>query len=362
MVLRVREHGPRGDGLQGGGVLEGLAGALGEVLQHRVRGVAGQGDVAVHPVLDRDTVEHGPALHVAEVVERRPDLRHAVPVGLAQLGVALVDELTGGEGRRAVDGHGVEQLPLAQRVLHEVALGAHPHDHGLHVPGVGDLRDRQRAAVGHVLGADGLVVGELRADHGPDPVRGDDRVRLEDPAVVGGRPGHGAPVDLHVLGLRDPDVVVQGHAELGALLHEQAVQVRAVGHDVGGAVALVVLAGDVLPEQLLAREGVAEDDVPGGHAGLDGPVEHPPLAQQAGGVGGHLQAGADLPELGGLLHELDLRAEPAQGEGVAEAADAASDDEDLGVLCHGGDSFRAVRDVVRQPAGSVRPGAPGGPW
>jgi IclR helix-turn-helix domain len=51
-----------GDGVgERGGVFDCLAGTLGEVLQHRVGGIAKQGQAAGHPVTDRLAVVHGPA-------------------------------------------------------------------------------------------------------------------------------------------------------------------------------------------------------------------------------------------------------------------------------------------------------------
>ena len=53
------------------------------------------------------------------------------------------------------------------------------------------------------------------------------------------------------------------------------------------------------------------------------------LEQDARGVGGHLNAGADLAERGGLLVELHIDAALAQRQHRGDAADAAADNENL---------------------------------
>ena len=83
--------------------------------------------------------------------------------------------------------------------------------------------------------------------------------------------------------------------------------------------------------ELRAVHGVAHDEAAGLVAPRADLVEQPPVAEDAGGVGRELQARADLAELGSPFQHADLSAGPGEGQGTAEAADAAADHEGGGV-------------------------------
>ncbi|GIU56997.1 hypothetical protein NicSoilC12_27460 [Arthrobacter sp. NicSoilC12] len=81
-------------------------------------------------------------------------------------------------------------------------------------------------------------------------------------------------------------------------------------------------------------------------ANLQGLVQQAPALQDAGGVGRHLQPGADLAEFGRPLHEGDIGAAFPQREGSGQSGHSPSDDEDIGGPAVGGQETGG-RDVLR---------------
>ena len=163
---RPRRRGarPRSCAFQGGGqgrrVLDGLAAALGQVLQHRVGGVPEQRDPPLHPRRDGQPVIHRPPVVPAEQRDGLPDVVAAGREALLQLrGVAPV-LFAAPVGVAAEHRDLVVHPPAAQRVLHQVQAGPDPGDHVAQVGVAGDLLHGDGAAVGDVAGADGLVVAE----------------------------------------------------------------------------------------------------------------------------------------------------------------------------------------------------------
>ncbi|MBB5784711.1 hypothetical protein HD596_011467 [Nonomuraea jabiensis] len=243
-----------------------------------------------------------------------------------QVRQALADRLAAAvEGRfqvagAAEDGHLVEQLAAAQGVLDEVAVGAQVRDH------VGDVeipRERTGASISDKSGIVGLVGDELRPQDRLQAVRRDHHVTLVHLAARAVGPG---PSGIHAL---DVPAVQQLHARGGAGPQQDGVQVAAVRHHVGAAVAAPEPLAQVEVGELLAGEGVPEDQPPGEHAPLDHLVQQAPAVEHAGGVGAELQPCAHLAELGRPLQHPDRPPGPRLRERGRQPADTASNDDHL---------------------------------
>ena len=100
-------------------------------------------------------------------------------------------------------------------------------------------------------------------------------------------------------------------------------QVAAVDDDVGRAVAALGV-DQVEVGELRPVHGVAQDEPVRHHPAGDDLVEQPPRAQDAGGVGGRLQAGTQLAEPVGLFEHAHALAGPGEREGRRQAAYAAA--------------------------------------
>ncbi len=186
--------------------------------------------------------------------------------------------------------------------------------------------DGHGAAVGNVGRGDRLVAGHERTQGGLESVGADHDVGLV--VHAGGGVGHAAAVDgFHAL---DHDVVDELDARRLTAFEQDPVQVAAVDHDVRCAVAFREFPAERLAGELLAGDGVAEDEVLGLDADLQRLFQQAPAPQDAGGVGGHLQARADLAEFGGPFHEGYLGAVFTQCEGSGQSGHSPSDDEDIG--------------------------------
>jgi len=122
----------------------------------------------------------------------------------------------------------------------------------------------------------------------------------------------------------------QGDAGALAGCVQDLMQVAAVDDDVGRAIAGTEVCAEAEVGEFRAVDGIAKDQPTGQHAPGDHLIQQPPPREDPGGVGRELQAGAYLAELCGLLQDGDPVTGPGQGDGVGEAADAATNDDDLG--------------------------------
>ena len=307
----------------GDGVIDGLRAALGEVLQHRMGGVAQQGHPAVHPHIRRFAVIHGPADVAAEVLA-------GVLHGVAALGEAGVEFLRGApvvvvRGIRVglEDRHVVVQLSAAQRVLDQVHVRAQPAQHG---GGGGDVLahgfDGDRAAVGHVLGRHQVVIDDGPAQVGPHAVGPDH--------CFGKVLGAGEGLDQHrtvglVGGAEHLRVGLQlDPAALLAGLQQCGVQVRAVRDDVGVAVVRLELFTEVNGGNGLAGDGVNVDLPLRDHGVLLDLVQHAQPVQRGEGIGGQLDAGAHLGEFGGAFQDEDVLAGTGEAGSGGKPADSSA--------------------------------------
>jgi len=107
-------------------VLHRLAGALREILQHRMCSVAEQRDAAVHPAFDRIAVAQHPQPPVLAVLDDL--LRARMHMAEALHDFLVADRFAGDRLRRIVviGDDEVEHLPARQRVMHDVALRPGP--------------------------------------------------------------------------------------------------------------------------------------------------------------------------------------------------------------------------------------------
>ena len=268
--------------------------------------------------------------------------------------VAVV--LDGEEGHVAHGGGAGVEVVQHLRVVQVLDLAARPHDHLVAVTGLVELLALEVLEVGQVVGAHVHVVLVVARGH-DDALAGVELdvvavlVLADDTAdaaavlheLLGGR----LVVDVHALLLGHAgqgDHAVAGVVGLRAEERRDVVHLVAVDLD-DGALLLVALVND-----LRAALGGLLDDPLHGLAGVPGPVlEH--LAVRAVGVLLHLErdeglhaggvgvlqvdarAGVALGDGRGLLlHERDLGARLAGGEGGGHAGGAGADDDDVIVL------------------------------
>ena len=161
---------------------------------------------------------------------RRPA---ALAAGIPEGGIEFVGRppgLLAGQGLgRLEDRDLVEHLALAQRVLHEMTPGPDVDDDVVQADAeVPDLLDRHRAAVGHVCGADRLVVAQQGADDRAQAVGGKDDLGGVGPAFADRRCA--ARDLLHPGDLAGRDEI--GPDPLG-LAEQRGMQVAAVNDDIG---------------------------------------------------------------------------------------------------------------------------------
>ena len=162
------------------------AGALREILQHRVRGIAQQRDTAVDPALDRIAVAQYPELPVLAMandilrtlVDMRETLHHFV-VGHRLAGDRLGRVVVAGDDE-------VEHFPARQRIMHEMAFRAGPQRGRVPAQVLRHLLGRDHRTIGRMAGNPRRAVADdLLADVRPQPVGADQR-RAGD-AFAGGK-------------------------------------------------------------------------------------------------------------------------------------------------------------------------------
>ena len=188
-----------------------------------------------------------------------------------------------------------------------------------------DGLEGHRATVGDIGRVHRLVVDQQSAGNRVQSVGGDDDLRLVSAAVR--ERDAGAPWNTLVV-----DAVGAGDhldAEPPGLAQQEAIQVAAVHHHVGEAIALLHV-GQVQVGQLIAFERVEHPHMLGHDTELDCLLEQAVVVEDARAVRRELQAGAHLAERSGLLVEPDADALAGQADGAGKAADAAADDNRVG--------------------------------
>jgi len=165
-----------GAGAEADRVLHRHRRALRHVLQHEVRGVAEQRDAPLHPVVHWLAVEQ----HPAPVLLRRAHQLGRLLAVVREQRQHLVRhrELVVAAARMFADHRGdqVEELPAAQRVMHDVRVVPGPERRRRQAQVLRHLVDLQHRAVAHVPGhRRQRVADDLLADHRAAAVRGDER-------------------------------------------------------------------------------------------------------------------------------------------------------------------------------------------
>ena len=133
-------------------VLHRLAGALREILQHRVRGIAEQHDAAVDPALGGIAVAQHPEPPVGAVADDVLRPRVHVAKALHHLGVR--HRLACDRLRRVVviGDDEVEHLPARERIMHDVAFRPGPQRRRIPAQVFRHLFGRDHRAIGRVAG------------------------------------------------------------------------------------------------------------------------------------------------------------------------------------------------------------------
>lgn len=228
-------------------------------------------------------------------------------------------------------------------VADEVPARAEPQPYG----GIGDqVREAfggDQAAVHVLAGVAGFVLDEEVAGGRVDPVGADDEVGAPGGAVL--EPEHRLVAVL--LDAHAPQAEAQGAG--GELGEQDLVQVRAVDGVVRGTVPLLAL---------LAERGAGEESavVPAAQFDRAGPYGDRAQAaldaeavQQPGGVGGDLEAGADLAQVAGLFVHVAGQARAGEPECEGQTSDPRPHDSDAWLLFHS-----HLTRGLRAPAGPPR--------
>ena len=301
--------------------------ALGEVLQHRMRGVAEQRDAALGPVLDRRAVAQHPHLPGVDLLQQRAHRLALVGEARMKLGGVTIGVPAFLVAVGVEHDHEIEQLAAAQRVVHQMGLLAAPDDHLRQAVFLRPVGGRQHRAIGDVAGDDRLAVADDLLAHGrPQAVAADQRRALVGFAGLGlYRHGRAVVVDRDDL-LRGGEL---DQVRLLARVENDIEHVGAVNDRVGRVVLGVEALIDPHVDDGLGGDGIAKlqplrERAPVEH--LLGETQH---LEHAEHVGAELDAGADLLELRGLLQHLDRDALARQRERCGKPADPAADNDHL---------------------------------
>ncbi len=314
-------------------VFDGHHGALRQEGQRGVAGIAQQRGAAFAPRGHGLATQQGPlvglvnrandALHVLmptlEVLQAVLDSAPAVP-GLVRPVAALdhADE--------------VDQFAAAHRVGDDVRARADPI--GAHGRGqvFGQVCRRHQTTPGHAAGEPGRAgAKQLRATGGMDAVGADQRIEA--------RRRHALDVQPHagIALMQPPEPGAQVNRiglERAHRLHQHAVQVGAVQHQIGKSVALDRALTQVEQGPSLSRAPQA-DLLARRHAGHRAQGRLQAQAEQAArAIGAHLDARAHLAEAAGLLEHIDVDARAQQGERRRQTADACTNHRHLACLRH----------------------------
>jgi hypothetical protein len=197
-------------GGEGGAVLDGLSGSLGEEREHGVAGVAEQRDASGRPAPERGVVEERPDERLVHGGDDGADLRVPALERLEHVGdVAAVGPGLAGPGVLLDDRHEVDQAATRHEVVHEVPSRPHPHLGGDLQSQVRQAFRGHQPAVGDAAGEPRMLRPEQEPPHGRlDPVRADQHVGLDaravgepclDPVPAVGQAGEPVP-EVHPLG------------------------------------------------------------------------------------------------------------------------------------------------------------------
>ena len=286
-------------GRQHPGVLDALAGALGQERHHRVGGVAHQRYPAVGPAVDRVAVEHAGEEGGVDLIHHRLGARlqvgerRAQLVDVAALGPGLAVYLAGGHrGENAVQVLGADPVGDQGAAGTEPVVAALIQIDAFQLLGGNQRPPHQDVGEVHVVLAE-----QLLADHRVDAVGGDQHMAVQvvavfhmhgDAVVVLGEAGavHPEPHRLGGQGVGENldqvgavDVVQRRAPALRAFLaqrrHVQQLAVADITHV------------ERLRDHRLGRHGLLQTE----------------LAQHHRTVAGDLDAGADLGKLRGLFND-----------------------------------------------------------
>jgi len=221
-------------------------------------------------------------------------------------------------------GDEVEELPAAQRVVDDVGVVRRPQRRRRPAQVLRHLLDLEHRAVAHVARDRRLAVADdPLAHHRAHAVGANERCGADELTSPG---FHQDFIPLNFIP-RDPRAGAQLDQRLRlAAVEERAVDVGAVRHRVGIAEAL----GEALVERhvdhRLAARAVHEQQALDEHRLLLHQRADAERVDGVPGVGGELDAGADLAELLRLLQHDGAEALAREGERAGEPAEAAAGD------------------------------------
>src|SRR5712691_6765579 len=306
---------------EGGAVLDRLRRALSHERVYRVARIAEQRRAPDRPARQRVAIEQGPdeagigsgddpadlRMPALERGERPGDRRAVGPV-LAVPGVVLgpADE--------------IEEAPARDRVVHEMPAGADPGLVAEFEPEIGDALGGHQPAIGDAAGkARRLLAEQLGAHRRVDAVGADQHVARDPRAVF-------EPCRDFVALLSNPHKPLAEMDPLGGEARcDRRQKIGAVNGDVRRAIERFALrverrllqGAPVLPAALVGAERADALAVE------TWPEAEPP--QHARRIRTHVDAAADLRQLGRLFVDLDGEPGLVQRHGGAEAAKAAAD-------------------------------------
>jgi hypothetical protein len=216
-------------------------------------------------------------------------------------------------------------LAAAQRVVHQVAVRAHPDAGGVPAQVFREVAAIDHGAVDHVAGDAGIVADQLPSHCRLHAVRTDQRQAAVRAAV--------AVVHRHALLVLLQALHGRGGADLDAVrtlraFQQRLVHVRAVDHGIRIAEAGAEgLAGGDAADQGLVQRVVHHHlvGVDGSSARLGPDAKR---VERGEGVRPQLDAGADLAQHGGLFEHLHAVALARQCQRGGQPTDAAASDED----------------------------------
>ena len=197
---------------------------------------------------------------------------------------------------------------------------------------IDDLLGRDEAAVDVVAGETRPAVAHHRASgRRPQAVGADERRALvRRPVLAGDENAAVALLEAHeALRRLEGDLIA-----LAARLEDGAVEVAAMHDEIRVCEPCPELRAEVDPRQLVAGDRVGEDQ----RIGIDDmrrhPLEDTEALEDRVHVRPHLDAVADLAELGGFLQHPHAPPPQRERERHRQAADAATGDKDFGRRCH----------------------------
>ena len=314
-------------------VFQRHAGALREVLHHRMRRVTQQRGRAVAPARDRVAVGRAPSAPRGRPVEQLARARmHALEVRqhfvLAAVAHAPLLLLAAVEGDDQV-----VLLAVAQRVVHQVAVRAGP-DHRCVPAQVGrHVGRRHHRAVHHMARHARRIAQQRGAHHRLHAVAADDGIGLEAATVA--RDGNHA-LRTRVDGLDQRRGV---KADQRMLLHrvvDRTMQVGPMAHRIRIAKARAKRVADRHRRDFAAVDRVHHHQPIGEHRTPPHRLAHAQRVECGEGVGAELQPGTDLADGGALLQQIDRHADARERQRGRHAADAAADEQDGGRVLRGG--------------------------